>query len=63
MSGKQTYSIELSESMHAFLAEITRQYKLPSVDKAVRCLVNFAREDPKRHAEIFSEIRCIDCGG
>ena len=29
--------------------------------KAVRCLINYARENPDRHGEIFDEIRCLDC--
>jgi hypothetical protein len=31
------------------------------VGKAIRCLINYARENPDKHAEIFDDIRCLDC--
>ena len=31
------------------------------IGKAVRCLVNYARENPDRRDDIFGEIRCLDC--
>jgi hypothetical protein len=27
----------------------------------VRCLVNYARENPDRLDDIFGEVRCLDC--
>ncbi len=62
MKDKQTYEIELEKSMYAFLEEMTQKYYLPDVGKAVRCLVNFARDsDSSVLDEIFEEIRCLDC--
>jgi hypothetical protein len=36
-------------------------YRLEDIGKAVRCLVNYARENPDRHEEIFGQVRCLDC--
>jgi hypothetical protein len=54
-------SIELESAKVQFLEEIAARYALPDIGKAVRCLVNYARENPDRLDEIFGEIRCADC--
>lgn len=61
MPPKQSYSIELTPSMHTFLSEVSEKYSLPDTSKALRCLINFARENPQQHDTIFSEMRCMDC--
>ena len=61
MKDKQTYSIEMDEVMHRFLEEMVNQYALADVSKAVRCLVNYARDKPDERNNIFAEIRCLDC--
>jgi hypothetical protein len=40
---------------------MVREHGLPDIGKAVRCLINYARENADRHAEIFDEVRCLDC--
>ena len=40
---------------------MAQQFGLPDAGKAIRCLINYARENPSRHAEIFDEVRCLDC--
>ena len=40
---------------------MSAKYGLTDVGKAVRCLVNYARENPERLDDIFGEIRCLDC--
>lgn len=55
------YPIELETAKLQFLEEVAQRHGLPDVGKAVRCLVNYAREHPERHAEIFDEVRCEDC--
>jgi hypothetical protein len=55
------HSIELESEKVAFLNEISAKYGLGDIGKAIRCLVNYARENPDRHAEIFDEVRCLDC--
>ena len=61
MSDKQNHSVELKPAMVQFLAEVTKTYQLDDAGKALRCLVNYARENPDRHAEIFGDVRCLDC--
>ena len=54
-------TIDLESEKLQFLKEITTKYGLADVGKAVRCLVNYARENPDRLDDIFGEIRCLDC--
>ncbi len=61
MKDKATYSIELEKSMHEFLEQMVANYSLPDVDKAIRCLINYAREETTTQDDIFQEIRCLDC--
>jgi hypothetical protein len=34
---------------------------LSDIGKAVRCLINYARENSDKQNEIFDEVRCLDC--
>ena len=54
-------SIELDSEMVAYLEEVAKKYDLPDIGKAVRCLVNYARESEAKRDEIFSEVRCMGC--
>jgi len=54
-------SIELDSEMVAYLEDVARKYDLPDIGKAVRCLVNYARENDAKRDEIFNEIRCTGC--
>ena len=45
----------------AFLEEIAKRYELPDVGKAVRILIDHARDNPSMQDTIFSESRCLDC--
>lgn len=58
---KATYPIELEKDMMGFLEQMTTQYDLPDVSKAVRCLVNYARYVEAAREDIFAEIRCDTC--
>jgi hypothetical protein len=53
--------IELETEKVAFLKNVAEAYGLPDIGKAVRCLVNYARENPDKHEAIFGEVRCLDC--
>jgi hypothetical protein len=53
--------IELDSTMVAYLEEVSKKYSLPDIGKAVRCLINYARENPDRRDEIFDEVRCQGC--
>ncbi len=61
MSDKQSTQVELKTSMIQFLDEVTKSYKLDDAGKAIRCLVNYARENPDKRDEIFGDVRCLDC--
>jgi len=56
-----SYQIELEAAKVQFLQDVAQRHGLPDVGKAVRCLINYARENPERHGEIFDEVRCQDC--
>jgi len=61
MKDQQPQTIELESGKVQFLEEMAAKYGLPDIGKAVRCLVNYARENPERLDEIFDEVRCSDC--
>jgi hypothetical protein len=61
MKDRQARTIELEAAKLQFLDEMVAKYGLPDIGKAVRCLVNYARENPERLDEIFDEVRCADC--
>jgi hypothetical protein len=44
-----------------FLEQMTTQYDLPDVSKAMRCLVNYAMCVETAREDIFAEIRCTTC--
>jgi hypothetical protein len=49
---KATYPIELEKDMMGFLEQMTTQYDLPDVSKAMRCLATMPCVS-KRHARTF----------
>jgi hypothetical protein len=61
MKDQRTCSIELESEKVEFLEQMAKSYDLPDIGKAIRCLINYAREKPDRHDAIFAEIRCLDC--
>jgi hypothetical protein len=61
MKDKTQQNIPLELEKVQFLQQMANAYGLEDVGKAVRCLVNFARENPDRHEEIFGQVRCLDC--
>ena len=62
MSGDKTaLRIDLTEDQIAFLTEMVDKHELPDIGKAVRCLIDYARDHPDKQKEIFDEPRCLDC--
>ena len=53
--------IPLEAAKVEFLKQMAQTYGLPDIGKAVRCLIDYARENPDRQASIFAEVRCVDC--
>ena len=56
-----SYQIQLESEKVQFLEKAAERHGLPDIGKAIRCLINYARENPDREAEIFGELRCLDC--
>lgn len=61
MKDAKPYEIELETAKMQFLEEMATKYGLADAGKVVRCLVNYARENPDKHADIFEDVRCLDC--
>jgi DNA polymerase/3'-5' exonuclease PolX len=61
MSEKTSESIELHQADIDYLKEMARKYKLPDIGKAVRCLINHAREQTDLEKDIYDTIRCPHC--
>jgi len=61
MKNDMSQSVELETKKVDFLNEMVKTYNLPDTAKAVRCLIDYARDNPDKHEAIFAEIRCLDC--
>lgn len=61
MKDDRRETLQLGSDKVLFLEEIAKTYALPDIGKAVRCLIDYAREHPDRHKDMFDEIRCLDC--
>ena len=62
MSVMQSREIELKPDQAAYIDEAVKAFGLPDAGKALRILINYARENPDKRDEIFSEIHCTgDC--
>ena len=61
MSDKQSLTVELSPGQVEYLDGIVEKFALPDRGKAIRCLVNFAREEAGEEERVFGEVRCLDC--
>jgi hypothetical protein len=61
MKDMQPYPIELETEKMQFLEQMATKYGLPDAGKAIRCLINYAREHADKQADIFEEVRCLDC--
>jgi hypothetical protein len=57
----RTVDVQLETEKIAFLEAAASKHGLADIGKAIRCLINYARENPDKHADIFDEIRCLDC--
>jgi hypothetical protein len=62
MKDASAFSVDLESAKVKFLQEMAQRFGLPDAGKAIRCLIDYAREHPDLHATIFGEVRCVDCG-
>jgi len=61
MKDYQSHAVHLDAAMVEYLEEVAKRYSLSDTGKALRCLVNYARDNPERRDEIFDEVRCLGC--
>ena len=61
MKDAKACSIELENEKMQFLQEMAAKYGFADAGKGVRCLINYARENPDKHKDIFEQTRCLDC--
>ena len=62
MSAMENRQIELKPDQIAYLDEAVKSFGLPDTGKALRILINYARENPDKRNEIFGDIHCTgDC--
>ena len=61
MKDAVSQTVELGTEKIDFLKEMVATYSLPDTAKAVRCLIDYARDNPDKREAIFSEVRCLDC--
>lgn len=62
MSVMETRQIQLKPDQIAYLDEAVKAFGLPDTAKALRILINYAKENPDKRDEIFSDIHCTgDC--
>ena len=54
--------VQLKPDQIAYLDEAVKAFGLPDANKALRILINYARENPDKRDEIFNGIHCTgDC--
>lgn len=58
MSMLQKREIELKADQVAYLDEAVKAFGLPDAGKAIRILINYAKENPDKRDEIFGDIHC-----
>ena len=61
MKDTRAYPIDLETAKIQFLEEMAAKHGFSDAGKVVRCLINYARENPDKHADMFDEVRCLDC--
>ena len=62
MSAMETRPIQLKPDQIAYLDEAAKAFGIDDAGKAVRILINYARENPDKRNEIFGDIHCTgDC--
>ncbi len=61
MKDDKAVHVVLGSDKIAFLEEMTTKYGLADMGKALRIVVDHARDNPGLHDTIFNEARCLDC--
>ena len=61
MKDDKAVALVIGTDKLAFLDAMAKKYDLPDVGKAVRILIDHARENPSMQDTIFNESRCLNC--
>jgi hypothetical protein len=62
MSAMENRQVQLKPDQIAYLDEAVKAFGLSDTGKALRILINYARENPDKRNEIFGDIHCTgDC--
>ena len=61
MNDDVSQTVELGKARIDFLNEMVKTHSLPDTAKAIRCLINYARDNPDKQEAIFGGVRCLDC--
>jgi hypothetical protein len=61
MKDEIAVEVVLSSDKIAFLDAMAKKYDLPDRGKAMRILIDHARDNPSMQETIFNESRCLDC--
>ena len=61
MKDVTSQAVEMETKKLDFLKEMVETYSLPDTAKPIRCLIDYARDNPDKRDAIFAEIRCLDC--
>ena len=61
MKDAVSQAVELGTDKTDFLKEMVEAYSLPDTAKAIRCLIDYARDNPDKRDAIFTDVRCLDC--
>ena len=61
MKNAVSQAVELDIKKIDFLKEMVETYSLPDTAKAIRCLIDYARDNPDKRQAILAEVRCLDC--
>ncbi len=61
MKDGRAMNVVLGSDKIAFLEEMATKFALGDMGKALRCVIDYARENPDKHESIFNEPRCLDC--
>ena len=61
MKNAVSQAVKLETAKVDFLKDMVEAYGLLDAGKAIRCLIDYARDNPDKREAIFTEIRCRDC--
>ena len=61
MSTKNDVTLVLKDSQTDYLKTMAEKYGIADESKVVRCLLDFAIQNPDQETVFYQEIRCLDC--